>query len=544
MQPQCDNKSMLKLGQAIAATLPTTVDDLKAESQFMFHISELQTQLFANHKPDEGKPSPLYMVYVRNRLLNMLANFLSHSSAVHNQHMSEQIVKVLGFDWILSLLSPGVHKGTVFLALRILLILLAHPHLLLKFREGTGSGGWLADADSVVRNRAAVVLGFSVSAHGGSIGSKIDINPELQHCAGFAALEHLMAAHAEKPHVYLAMLSILVGQPVKDLRFCEQFNMDVIWTHVFGLSLTSSVYEAVNSVEFCYDAIIPLFSMIRGAIYCENEDTNAMGMRSETTDRKEVSTPDLVCTKESGQMLYSIVENGATRRSQIVILTALIHAVFINISYMCIRVVDALWNGLIVDDPLRLLNSLYHIYSVANRKEYKTVNVSNLTSSIMRCVLFILSRPIDAVQVQMWVLDTLSSIISKRYIYLSSNEPWFFSSLTHLIFMLSVTPDILERNNAPLERASAQVAICASRVWTDVILAKKTLLEETFKKTTVSELNAARALLAHSAGVHWHQFVDSQLHANNSYQTTTKDLQQQISSVGHNFLFFMALPLF
>lgn len=70
--------------------------------------------------------------------------------------MSDQIVRVLGFDWIYCLLSPGVHSGTVFLALRMLLTLLAHHHLLTKFREGTANGGWLTDADSVVRNRAAV----------------------------------------------------------------------------------------------------------------------------------------------------------------------------------------------------------------------------------------------------------------------------------------------------------------------------------------------------------------------------------------------------
>ncbi|KAK6038059.1 hypothetical protein COOONC_24437, partial [Cooperia oncophora] len=143
--------------------------------------------------------------------------------------------------------------------------------LLAKFREGTASGGWLTDADSVVRNRAAVVLGFSVSAHGGAVGSKIDINPELQNCAGFAALEHLMAAHADKTHAYLAMLAILVGQPVKELRFCESFNVDQIWTHVFGLALNSSVYEAIRSAEFCYDALIPLLAMIRASIYSGNE---------------------------------------------------------------------------------------------------------------------------------------------------------------------------------------------------------------------------------------------------------------------------------
>ncbi|KIH63773.1 Beige/BEACH domain protein [Ancylostoma duodenale] len=481
VQPQCDNRSMLKLGQAIAATLPTTADDLALESQLPFHISELHNQLIVNQKPDEGKPSSLYNVYVRNRLLNMIANFLSHSSPQLNQHMADQIVRVLGFDWIYCLLSPGVHSGTVFLALRILLALLAHPQLLAKFREGTANGGWLADADSVVRNRAAVVLGFSVSAHGGAVGSKIDINPELQNCAGFAALEHLMAAHADKPHAYLAMLAVLVGQPVKDLRFCESFNVDQIWTHVFGLSLNSSVYEAIRSAEFCYDALIPLLAMLRACIYFGNEalqgwhvdypsavvqmitflyqnspnffaiahseefvlamfssliqDTNAMGMRSEAADRSTVGTPEfekvqgvlalpsvkavldfmkkLFCddfqVAAGGRadslvdvITESVVENGSTRKSQIHTFTALVHGVFdhlistdllvssslppnappqslsqvgVNISYMALRAVDCLWNGILVGEPLNLLQLLYSIYSIASRKENKVIHM-------------------------------------------------------------------------------------------------------------------------------------------------------------------------
>lgn len=27
-----------------------------------------------------------------------------------------------------------------------------------KFRDGTANGGWLSDADSVIRNRAAVII--------------------------------------------------------------------------------------------------------------------------------------------------------------------------------------------------------------------------------------------------------------------------------------------------------------------------------------------------------------------------------------------------
>ncbi|VDO22519.1 unnamed protein product [Haemonchus placei] len=521
VQPQCDNRSMLKLGQAIAATLPTTDEDLLLEAKFPFHISEMQNQLLANQKPDEGKPSALYLVYVRNRMLNMIANFLSHSSAPLNQHMSEQIVRVLGFDWVYCLLSPGVHSGTVFLALRILLALVAHPQLLVKFREGTASGNLL-----ILKRQFQVVLGFSVSAHGGAVGSKIDINPELQNCAGFAALEHLMAAHADKPYAYMAMLAILVGQPVKDLRFCENFNIDQIWTHVFGLALNSSVYEAIKSAEFCYDALIPLLAMIRACIYSGNEapqgwhvdypssvvqmitflyqnspnffamahseefvlavfssliqDTNAMGIRTETADKNLALTPEL--EKVQAAVLDFLkklfcddfqVAPGSRVDSLIDVITEVFEhllstdllvssslplnappqslaQVGVNISYMAHRSVDCLWNGFIVGEPLRLLQLLYSVYSIASRKEnkfsFQEINLDSLTSSIMRCVLYILSRPIENVQ------------------------------------------------------------------------------------GIFSELNAARALLANVAGQHWHQFVDGQLSGTYPNHAISKDIQTQISS--------------
>ncbi|CAD6191346.1 unnamed protein product [Caenorhabditis auriculariae] len=632
VQPSCDSRSVLKLGQIIAATLPTSDSECLEESKLPFHISEIQTLLADQKSPDSLTSLLLHRVYVRNRLLNIVANFLSHSNASLKQQMCEQLVRVLGFDWLMALMSLKVHAGTLFLSLRILLSILSQPTLLSKFKEGTCNGGWLSDADSVVRNRAAVVLGFSVSAHGGSVGSKIDINPEIQNCSGFAALEHLMASHASKTFPYYAMLSILVNQPVKEFRFCEQFNIELVWTHVFGLSSNSSVYEAISSKDFCFEALIPLFSMVRAAIYCGSEalegwhvsypatviqmvtflyqnssqffmiahseefilalfstlipNTNAMGVRSESSDR-DSGTPDpekmaqflaqpnvrivldflkkVLCdnlqvnqskTESAIDVLIdNVAENGLTRKTQVYCLTHLVYMVLehvvstdllsssalspsistqplaqvgVNVSLLCGRVVDGLWNGLFSGDSLRLLNAMYHVHAIAVRKENKVINVDHLTNSIMRCTLFVLSRPIDCVPVQLSVLDALSYVISKRYIFLASNEAWFFASLTHLVFMLSVTPDVLVHEEAPLERASAQVAMCASRVWTDVIVAKKAILEEMFKRTIVSELNAARALLAHAAGVQWQTFVDSQLHA--LHNNTSKDLQQQISS--------------
>jgi hypothetical protein len=48
-------------------------------------------------------------------------------------------VRVLGFDWLFALLSPGTHAATVYLALRILNALLVQPSLLARFSDGAGS---------------------------------------------------------------------------------------------------------------------------------------------------------------------------------------------------------------------------------------------------------------------------------------------------------------------------------------------------------------------------------------------------------------------
>lgn len=82
--------------------------------------------------------------------------------------------------------------------MKILIGITKYPVILEKFKNGNCNGGWLTEADSVIRNRAAVLLGFSVSAHAGAVGSHVDINPELSNCSGFAALEHLMYAHSNE----------------------------------------------------------------------------------------------------------------------------------------------------------------------------------------------------------------------------------------------------------------------------------------------------------------------------------------------------------
>ncbi|KAK0399841.1 hypothetical protein QR680_003241 [Steinernema hermaphroditum] len=641
MQPLTDRHSLLKVGQFIAATLPLKGDD--NETKYPFQMADLLPDVL-NTSYDDQIPTTAYLIYVRNRLLNMIANFLAHSNPQLYLQMSEQIVRVLGFDWIMALFSPGVHPCTIFIGFRILLSILHHDHLMVKFKDGTANGGWLTDADSIVRNRVAVLLGFSVSDHGGAVGSHIDINPELSNSEGFAVLEHLLSAHADKPICYMSILALLVGQPSIQCRYTDVFTMDLIWSHVFGLSVSNSVSEAVSNVQICPDALIPLFAMVRAGIFYENENgrvadnhwskshpltvllfINFLYQNSvpffhvcqtedvvsllfsvlipESVNHSTAGTPDQPFMDAFGKnlqqtvtrsvmdlmknilfndiyttsgsknetlfdaLIENVAENGRLRRCQCVVFSEIavqfmdhimlsdicastssminappsyppsvpcqpiLGSVFARLLYISSRLVDAVWSGLYVSEPITILQFLLKVAKSLRRADSKSAWES-MYNSISRVVLFLLSRPIDSVTVQMSVLDTLTECVQNQRIVFNPNfnDPLFYGSLVHLIFMLSVTPDINADDGlqGQLNRASAQVAMYATRLWQELCHSKRNVLEEIFKTGFVVEINAARALLSHLAGQYWSQFVDSQVQTNS--QNNFAQIQQQIQS--------------
>jgi hypothetical protein len=132
VQPPCDQQSLLRLGQTIAATLPSSSGGEWQESDFPFHIAELERLLLQSHEGELNRHH--YAVYVRNRLVNIISTTLAHSSGQVNSQLSELLVNTLGFGWLLSLCEPGIHPGTLLLALRTMVGVLRHPALMEKFR--------------------------------------------------------------------------------------------------------------------------------------------------------------------------------------------------------------------------------------------------------------------------------------------------------------------------------------------------------------------------------------------------------------------------
>ena len=134
-------------------------------------------------------------------------------------------------------------------------------------------------------------------------------------------------------------------------------------------------------------------------------------------------------------------------------------------------------------------------------------------NALFRIVLYLLSRPIENVDTQMSVLDTLAEIVRNQHLLLSrnANNPLFYGALVHLVFMLSEKPDIHQQDpeNQHLERNSAQVAMCAQSVWGILWQQKKALLDEIFKRDVDLDLYTARASCGEAANRCWLVFCGS-----------------------------------
>lgn len=84
---------------------------------------------------------------------------LLYSVSLHRA--CEELVRTLGFDWLLMFMEEHLHSSTVTAALWILVVLLSNQSILNRFREGLCGGGWLDHTDSVLTNKIGTVLGES-----------------------------------------------------------------------------------------------------------------------------------------------------------------------------------------------------------------------------------------------------------------------------------------------------------------------------------------------------------------------------------------------
>jgi len=164
----------------------------------------------------------------------------------------------------------------------------------------------------------------------------------------------------------------------------------------------------------------------------------------------------------------------------------------------------------------------------------------------------------------MSLLDSLHKVIAARSVVFGSanNDPDFFGCLCHMLFMLTDVshqeipinvdnpdkwafwflshrfyafsvprdPAVVEEEGR-IREGALLVANAARRLWEEMFLSKKSVVEEVFHMTLVPEINAARALAGEAANRCWRNFVDGETRG-----VVSKDAFQihlQLQSVGY-----------
>lgn len=70
----------------------------------------------------------------------------------------DDLVRVLGFDWVLLFMQSNIHSSSIIWMYKILTTLCSVPSLMVKFREASSNGGWLLNTELLQNNRANLML--------------------------------------------------------------------------------------------------------------------------------------------------------------------------------------------------------------------------------------------------------------------------------------------------------------------------------------------------------------------------------------------------
>ncbi|XP_032825005.2 WD repeat and FYVE domain-containing protein 3 isoform X1 [Petromyzon marinus] len=261
---------LLRFGHFLAATLPPHLLSEKALCPDRDEQQQQQQQQDFGWEEEMAGQGGARTVWLRNQLLETLLALLTHGardkSAV-SLTACEDVIRTLGFDWLLLFTQGHLHPSTVLASMRVLLALLSHPSVLARFREGAPGGGWLDHTEPVLTNKIGSVLGINVGRSGGR-SSVREINREACHVPGFAVLQAFLPRHTAVPQLYFLLMALLLQQPIARLPGDLKFDLDSIWTFIFGVPASESSGLApvapINGI--CPEAAILLLSMLRSML--------------------------------------------------------------------------------------------------------------------------------------------------------------------------------------------------------------------------------------------------------------------------------------
>ncbi|XP_056017801.1 WD repeat and FYVE domain-containing protein 3-like isoform X2 [Ostrea edulis] len=317
LQGTPDPSALLKLGQFTVSSLPSM-----SSSEKQVVINGISPTV----DTDSDIGASIYKIKMRNVCLEIILELLQDSSS-GSTVVSEEIQKVLGFDWLLLFIQPHVHRSTVIIALRILLNILQNQTSMQRFREGIPGGGWLSNTEPVLKQHVGVMLGLNISTK--NTGQKRELNQEVCKVPGFTALQWLLPKHSNIPEVYFLMMALLLGQHVNKLPTDVELNLDKVWTVIFGVPASKPVSIAAKEkqADLCPEASIVILSMIRSMLNQDQEELSGAWIQEYPVTLMQFflflyhnqpdfihlsSTPDFISSLAATLFPYSIVDHDVT----------------------------------------------------------------------------------------------------------------------------------------------------------------------------------------------------------------------------------------
>lgn len=111
----------------------------------------------------------------------------------------------------------------------------------------------------------AVVLGCSINTHSS------DIKSEAIYIPGFQYLGWLLPSHLEVSEIYFLLTALIMGVPVKTFPGESKFDLDSIWTFLWGGSISNQPANSVSPrINLCPEAVVVLLTMARSMIHCKD----------------------------------------------------------------------------------------------------------------------------------------------------------------------------------------------------------------------------------------------------------------------------------
>ncbi|KAF5399855.1 hypothetical protein PHET_07156, partial [Paragonimus heterotremus] len=258
-------RGLLQIGQLMAWTLPGADVD---ETQMPFERQSIANELNTAELVERQQ----CLISLRNSCFEMLLKLISDSPNI-NKKLCNEIITVLGFDWLYLFLRPCVHSSTVVLAFHLLLLIIlnpgyyvfsAHPLYdwsnrfrpvptskphpsaksnqdvtsgvgsqdvaspfgldtdgLSAFRVGLPAGRWLWGCELLLKRRLGLLLDntgrHSKHASQRAITAAREFHLDSCQQPGFVVLKALLPHHSHVPQLYYLLTALLLQIPVRHI---------------------------------------------------------------------------------------------------------------------------------------------------------------------------------------------------------------------------------------------------------------------------------------------------------------------------------------